>query len=290
VNNLNYWFQHDTTTGVIYPYCQETAPACSEQIAVLGPWSRDNAPEVVVMAYNYPERYGAKDGQLVPKAYLTASAVNGPDGWEIAATVNNAEAALQELQLHVLGQAFTVPVTNGVAALTVAVHPAAASQRVDVQVQADGYAPVTVKIGGDGAGIALQAYTDDAGVVHVAPTRKDVLVGFYASHVQTATVIPDLSTETGLLMQAVFGLLLPAAAQSRLVLLTDDQKNAMDHIAANLLPCMTTTLDNAAPAPVDGADTPLDFRYQRLTTDRQTAAEAFRLYAHDVNTIPNLIG
>lgn len=174
MSNLNYYFQHDTTTGVLYPYLQETAPASSTQIDVLGPYPKDTATPDVVMAYTYPERYTDQNGQLIQKSYITvtetaSTKISGQ--YTLTATLNNPQSNQTTNCTFTIGETvIQASVTNGQAALIIQLDPSIENGEVIVTVLATGVTSGNISLG-SGENVPLKA-TQVNGIWTVAPQNK----------------------------------------------------------------------------------------------------------------------
>ena len=284
---MNYYFQYDTTTGVIYPYLQQSAPASSATMGVLGPYPQDTAPANVIMAYTFPGRYLVQNGQLVEQPFLSLSV----SGTSITATLNNPPATLPtNCNFVVLGQTFGVPFTSGAATLALQLHPSIANQQIQVQATATGCVAASVTVGGTGSQVPLQAYQDAQGY-HVAPAAKAVIQAYYTSMVSPAYALADITTGLGLAFHVLFSKILPAltAGATPAITLSADEQNALTDIAANVIPKIPTTLAVVAQVPASGQPQSYDRHYQSFKDDWSIVEQAFQNYAADLATIPNLV-
>jgi len=292
----NYYFQYDTTSGVIYPYLQASVPASSAQIGVLGPYPQDTAPSQIVMAYTYPQRFLAQGSPvaLVEQPYFSVSVVK-------SATIANQLAITATLQnppstpptsatFTVCGQAFTEAITNGAATLTLNIHPSLAGQQVQISVGATGCVAGLTTIGSTVAQVGLQVYTPSGGMPTVTPTSNSYLAEYWSG---TATppqfTLADVATITGILANVLLGKVIPTLTSGTTPLLTLDanEKNAVADLTA-LLQYIPTTLEEIAPKPVSGQPQVYDMHYKQYRADIQTTKSAMQSYASDVATIPNL--
>ncbi len=271
---MNYYFQYDLITGVIYPVLSVTAPA-TQGMGLLGPYPQDTASADVVLAYTYPNRYLVQNGQLVAQPYFTATV----NGGAINATLNNPLATLPATaDIAVLGQTISVPITNNIATLALQVHPSIATQQVQATVSATGCVQATVTLGGTSTTLPLQAYKDSAGTWHIAPTQKAVIQGYYALAVSAPVAMADTTTALGMLLDTVYGTMLPALVTTKTVTLDANQAGTLADMTTNLLPKIPVTLETAL----------TNIHYESLRADWATVEQAFTDYANDLSTIPNL--
>ncbi len=282
----NYYFQYDTTTGVIYPYLQDSAPASSSTMGVLGPYPVDTASATVVMAYTYPNRFLAQNGALVEQPYFTVAVAQAGNSYTLTATLNNSPAmAPTDATFTILGQTYTETLTNGQATMTLDVHASVANQQVQISVGATGCVSGTTMIGSNPPSTTLQAYTPNGSVPTIAPTSMKYLETYYASTLDPQTLFADIGTAVGLLMHTMHHVVLPALQQATYspVTLDANQTNAHADIVANVLPKIYTTLENAYP---NGGGKSV--QYNRYVIDQAVSDASFASYMQDMATIPNL--
>lgn len=256
---VNYYFQYDMSTGVVYPYLQQNAPASSDTTGVLGPYPQSSASPDVVMAYNFPERYLAQGSPvaLVEQPYFTTAASQNGATWTVTATLNNPPAtAPTEVTFTVAGSQFTASLTSGVASFSVAVHPSVSIAQFTVTASAAGCATSRPQvIGGNApASIPVQVVTPSGGVPTIGPSGADAvkyLQSFYAlNNTSVEALLTNALTGISLLYDAVFNVLLPAAQQAAYapVALDANQTSAVAALKSGILGTLPTTLENGEPS------------------------------------------
>lgn len=226
-------------------------------------------------------QYKVINGVPVKQSFFTLSAINGT----ITATLNNPPSTPPtNCKFTLLGNEFDEPLTNNVATISFVFHPAAVGQSAVVEVSCDAAnsIPSSVNIGGLLSSFPIQAYADTTdGKNHITPIQKAVFQGFYALTIPSQIVAANTLTSTSLLLDLVGNILTTPAVISAL---SDNQKNVINDLKANVLGNLPITFENAFP--LNGTK---NIHYADFVTNMPVFAEASLSYIKDVTTIPNLV-
>jgi hypothetical protein len=298
---MNYWFLYKLDTGEIYgaPYLgtADQWTNIPDGCGVLGPFPQDSAPQEVVDAFNNPQYYVVQDGELVkrPNFTLFITPTSTQNQYTITAILDNPpDTPPTSCTITVAGTEYTATLTNNEATMTVNVHPSVVDQAIPVMVSSTGCVSGNATFGGTRADIRLQSFTPQGSTIPtIAPAgvgSKPFLANYWNSTVPQSYTEADVATALGLLMQTVYGIILPSltSGTNPLIALDDNQKNAVKDIVNNILPYIPTTIENAAPVPTNGQPQTYDVHYQSYMQDMQASKTAFQNYMNDIQTIPNL--
>jgi hypothetical protein len=281
----NYYIQYDATTGIIYPLLQESAPATT--MPFLGPYPQDTASMMVVMAYNFPTRYKIQNGQLAEQPYFTMVVTAAGNEYTITATLNNPPTIpLANVSVVVAGSTLTVPVTDNVATVTLAIHPSMTNELIMVAVSATGCVGATANVGtGTGQDIGQQIYTPAGGVPTVDPVGAGgipFLETYWTSQIPAGWSIGNLFTAMSLILDGLYNQtygLVEALNSS----LSTGAQNGLTDIQTNLLPKLSPTLGTINPT-----GTAQDIDYAAMLNGFEAGAQYLAALNNDLETIPNL--
>lgn len=278
---LSYWFQYDTITGILYgDFLQEEAPSSS--MGLIGPYPQDTAPADVIWATVFPGRYLVQSGILVEQPYFNLVVTAGTNISTVTATLCNSPATPPtSVTFTVAGSSLVEQIVNGVAKLTIGIHPAIAQQLIDINISAIGCMNNLAQVGGFAQEIGLQLVTL-SGVPTVCPTgpgSEAFLDSFYYSDMEQQIGLEAVAMETTLNMNLLLGKIIPALMQPTYtpITLTPTETAAFAAIQSQVLPYLPYTL----------ATIP-----QSLITVMQgvnvQGSESIMQFEKDLATIPNL--
>lgn len=295
MSSINYWFQFDSASGVIYPYSQENSPSLGVGISVIGPYPHDTASADIVMAYNYPERYTVQNGSLIQKPYFTLNVSVIQGGYVFTATLNNPPSGVipASCKFNVIGQSYSEQIVNNDASFTIKVHESIADEQFSITVAAQGVNSATVQVGKKVCSQTFQCCTPLKGDTTplIAPSgvgSYEFLADYWQSSITSNVFqISDLATITGINTYVLYHIIIPTLISSNPNLLSANAMNALQDIQNNILNNLPTTLENAAPYPVSGTQS-YDIHYQSYRGHSPLLKQAMMSYVNDVQTIPNL--
>jgi hypothetical protein len=245
-------------------------------------------------ALGQPQNYMVQNGQIVPAATLIIARTQqapaaGSNFYSWTISISASDGGSHTVNLNIAGhtQTVTTPAT-----VQVAIHQAVNNYHYPVIASGQGIVTQESFIGGNNLDVpSSQFYTDASGLLHIAPTQKATLLAYYTSLVQGASALADIATGIGMLLDAVFGKIIPAltSGTSPLLTLSANAANAVNDIKSNILPNIPTTLENAAPKPATGSPQTYDLHYASFERHWSALQTAFDAYAADLQTIPNLV-
>ena len=148
--------------------------------------------------WNNSSRYLIVDGAPVLQPYITLAYANGA----VTAQLNNPPATPPaSVTFTIAGTAFSLPLTNGAASLTVAVHKVVAPQAQNVAVSADGFVGASLNIGGTApTSSTVMAAQQPDGSILVKETSKALITAYYMAHdVPQSSILTDIANWVDLL-------------------------------------------------------------------------------------------
>lgn len=227
--------------------------------------------------------YAYSGGTIIRRPYFSLSYGAGT----LTATLQAYTGAIPVVSFSVAGQSYPVTAvtnaTTGVitATLALAVHPSLAQSAITVGVSASGFVSASIPVAGTQTpAVGVQAYTDTAGAVHVAPTSKEYLAGYWSGTVSPAYVMQDVATADSVTADAVFNVILPwVMKQSTPPTLTAAQQQTITDWQTNVSPDLVTTLASAMSDP----------HYVQYKVDMAATKNALNGYQADLVNIPNLV-
>lgn len=288
------WFLYDTATAQIQAVGQRemgwTGLSSSQaQISFA-----DDDP-VAQAAYHNPAGWIIQNGQLVQLPYWTVTQSTASDTITVTATLTNPPATLPTSATATVGQTtLTLPVTNGSVTLVVQRHPSLQSYACPITICAAGTAPATTTIGaGPTPSVGLQALApslsgDPYRIAPAGPGSTAFLQAHYAAQVPEVQQPADIATAVSLLMEMVYGQIVPALQKSGALTLDANTQNLLTDVTTNILPAIPVTLATAAPAPASGQTPTYDPHYAQMRQDYLTAGQAMAAFAQDLATLPGL--
>ncbi|MFB5192805.1 hypothetical protein [Alicyclobacillus fastidiosus] len=237
------------------------------------------------------KNYMIQNGAIVPAVTVQIDRTPTANGrwttYAISLSASDGGAHQVTLSINGQGQTVTTPAT-----VNVDVHQTLLTTDIPVSVTGQGIITNTSFIGGNQPATApMQMYQPDGQNLKIAPTTKNFLLAYYTAQSSPVTAIADIATDLGLLMDTLFGKVLPALSSGTTptVALDADETNALTDIQTNLLTKVPTTLKTAAPAPAQGATQTYDLHYASLSRHWSDMESAFNDYAADLAEIPNLV-
>lgn len=227
--------------------------------------------------------YSYVNGVIVRRPYFSLSYGAG----ELIATLLSYAGAMSTVTFSVAGQSYPVTaVTNATtgaitASLALSIHPSLSQSAITVGVSSTGFVSASISVAGPQTPVVgTQAYTDTSGTVHVAPTSRAYLAGYWSGTVSPAYIPADLATADSLLADTVFNVLLPwAMKQTTPPTLTSAQQATVSDWQTNVSPDLVTTLTSATTDP----------HYAQYKQDMAATKTALNSYQSDLSTIPNLV-
>lgn len=233
------------------------------------------------------------------------SASYDPKTGILTVTLQNppASGAPTSANVSLLGQTISVPLTDNVGTVPIAVHPSVASANIQAQVSVPGNEQTNPPIGtlfvqlgtpgGAAATLQLGAPAASGDPYNVWPTTKAQLRTYYdglqgtivANMASLGQKDGDLLTQDEIVSNIVMTKLLPAATAKTYtpVVLTTDEQNALADWTANIAAKQSQTLATIYPS--GGARSAL---YATLVADVALYAEAVQAFLDGLTTIPNL--
>jgi len=238
--------------------------------------------------YGNPTAYEYTNGQIVQRPYFSLAYANNT----VTATLElPPSTAPTSVTFAVAGQQYTASLTNGVATLSLAVHPSLASQQVIVTCSASGCVSGSLNLtGGTQQTIGLQVYTPSGtgSIPTVAPVGAggiEYLTKYYASLADPVALATNTGYAVELLYDVVFNILLPAFQKSTYtpVSLDANQSNALADIQKNVLAYLYLSLEKVYPS--GGSPMP---QYQNMAGGFQLAQQQMAQFIAAVTSIPGL--
>jgi hypothetical protein len=191
---------------------------------------------------------------------------------------------------------FFFPVVNGdTASLAINVHPSIADQLIDIKVSAKGFFSEMMNIGGYKSNQPIEAFAQADGTPMVAPFgpgSKGFLSTYWTnSAVQEEFATVDLATIIGLLTDTVFRVLIPYLTNQAnpLIQMSAQELATVSDVTKNILPHISTTMDNAIQVDASGNVIGQDLHYAHYVASQEAAKSAVDNYVHDLMTIPGIM-
>lgn len=196
----------------------------------------------------------------------------------------------------ILGSFFFPVVQGGTSAsLPINVHPSIQDQVINVKVSAKGFFSETMNIGGFKSNQPIEAFSQSDGTPMVAPFgpgSKGFLSTYWTnSAVQTEFATVDLATIIGLLTDTVYRVLIPYLTNNAnpLIQMTPQELATVSDVTKNILPHISTTMDNAVQLDASGNVIGQDLHYAHYVGSQEAAKSAVDNYVHDLMTIPGIM-
>jgi hypothetical protein len=202
------------------------------------------------------------------------------DNTNLIGTIKNPSAnPPTSVNVSMLDQMINVPLANNSFTLPITIHPSVAEQRLEISVNADGCPPCYIEIGESNGNIPVQMYQDSNGVYHLIPQNNGDLALYWQNQLVNPTWnVADIATALGILMDAVFGKLIPQMQNASYapLSLTTAEENGLNDIKTNILSNVASTLANIQPD-----STTTDVHYSSYRAHIANANQAMSNYVSD---------
>jgi hypothetical protein len=183
------------------------------------------------------------------------------------------------VNVSVSDQVINVPVINNSFTLPITVHDAVSQQKLEISINTDGCPPCYIEIGESNGNIPVQMYQDANGTYHLTTnTNEDLALYWQNKFVNSAWDTADIATALGILMDAVFGKIIPQMQNASYapLSLSTAETSGLNDIKTNILSQIASKLDNILP---DGV-TP-DVHYSSYRAHIANANSAMSNYVSD---------
>lgn len=253
---------------------------------MLGPI--DQTDPTATDAHSNPGKYLVQNGKLTLQPNLSLAVTSSGSNYVVTATLDTPPSTPPaQVTFTVAGQTFTEPLTNGQAALTLAIHPSLTSQLISVQAAVTGCVGAQTNIGaGTLSQVALQvtAISGAQTVCPVGPGSKALVrmsrLGFIdpdTALAAIATALQDILTVVSPMAHILTEHLIPQATASAWAPVTVDT-SALQDFQLSVQPSLPITLDNLLSLQ----------QYVELKGRIVQYQQAAQAYDSDVQDIPGL--